>query len=930
MSYGAFFIQPPLPPFLLSRPHQQQVKEGGAITDSKGPRRTSSQPVSYHGPSSPPPHCSPSCPHRPPPSPIPPPPLISHKSRREVPSLIAKALIAHDPSLIQSTRRRKPGEKGEPREGGEEGEEEEVEEREEVGGEGGAGEKRGAPQSGPAAAVDADSIKADSIRALAGKRIQFLGLPEDGMGRKRSERRRRGSASGFDEILKDMEDGEKRAGGEEEEEETKVEEGETEDEAGAGGEEERVGDEEGEEGEEEEGEDEKEEAESSEDEDNVLLSKRPKALIGSAAAAAAAAAAARVRRGRRALESSQEEAESSEDEENVLLSKRQRALAAAAKVRRGQRSDRRQRGGGAARGGEMPREQEAQEEEWATGSQAAGGDGAMNLEGDQGAIVVPNSTAIAAGPVTGSALIGGATIASAAVGVEEKVELKEEAVREGVQLVLADDSFDGAEAIQWLQSRLKAAHASWTDAIARNSWQLLLMDGPDWPGRKGKKKGGKGKENGKKGKRRRGQEEEEEEEEGEGGEKEGDGGWGEVVHVDLSLVEELEDWDTVANDSMAQLLSGELSVAVSTLTRLMGAGESLETGARSGCWTLSACLHACCTREAHMLNSIPLCSVSSHPPALCLKHPDEADGCWRVPGDRGTQWLLHAVSMLSRMMAGESSCEYAGGRLQMVIVEERGGGGKGREGSEGREGGEEREGEGAREGGEERGGEGEEGGWEDGEEEGKGREGREKGEGGREDGEGEGMVIRACLGPRHKKRRGTGETGEVQQQGLNVHGGSEGEGNECGAGAAERERAQSAREKERWQGRMGGGGEFSEGEGIVLTARVKDVEGGVKGRVEQSIPLEEGGLEETGIRDDQGEGLEGDGRRDDEGSERLEKNESKETHAVSKEGVSSGEAQPLMPAVLGARSKRPASLAGGLDRAKRLRFAGLEEAREER
>ncbi|CAI7786015.1 unnamed protein product [Closterium sp. NIES-53] len=438
-----------------------------------------------------------------------------------------------------------------------------------------------------------------SVARLA-QRIQFLGLPEDGMGRKRSERRRRGSASGFDEILKDMEDGEKRAGGEEEEEETKVEEGETEDEAGAGGEEERVGDEEGEEGEEEEGEDEKEEAESSEDEDNVLLSKRPKALIGSAAAAAAAAAAAvaaaRVRRGRRALESSQEEAEISEDEENVLLSKRQRALAAAAKVRRGQRSDRRQRGGGAARGGEMPREQEAQEEEWATGSQADGGDGAMNLEGDQGAIVVPNSTAIAAGPVTGSALIGGATIASAAVGVEEKVELKEEAVREGVQLVLADDSFDGAEAIQWLQSRLKAAHASWTDAIARNSWQLLLMDGPDWPGRKGKKKGGKGKENGKKGKRRRGQEEEEEEEEGEGGEKEGDGGWGEVVHVDFPLVEELEDWDTVANDSMAQLLS-----------------------------------------------------------AFCLKHPDEADGCWRVPGDRGTQWLLDAVSMLARMLYEGSS-----------------------------------------------------------------------------------------------------------------------------------------------------------------------------------------------------------------------------------------------------------------------------------
>ncbi|CAI7890764.1 unnamed protein product [Closterium sp. NIES-53] len=110
-----------------------------------------------------------------------------------------------------------------------------------------------------------------SVARLA-QRIHFLGLPEDGMGRKKSERRRHGSASGFDEILKDMEDGEKRAGGEEEEEETKVEEGETEDEAGAGGEEERVGDEEGEEGEEEEGEDEKEEAESSEDEDNVLLS----------------------------------------------------------------------------------------------------------------------------------------------------------------------------------------------------------------------------------------------------------------------------------------------------------------------------------------------------------------------------------------------------------------------------------------------------------------------------------------------------------------------------------------------------------------------------------------------------------------------------------------------------------------------------------
>ncbi|CAI5530235.1 unnamed protein product [Closterium sp. Naga37s-1] len=232
----------------------------------------------------------------------------SHKSRRDMPSLIAKALIAHDPSLLHSTRRKKPGKEGEPREGGEEreegeegeeGGEGEVEEGEGVGEEGAAGEKRGAPQSDPAAAVDADSIKADSIRALAGK------------------------------------------------------------------------------------------------------------------------------------------AESSKDEENVLLSKRQRALAAAAKVRRGQRSDRRQKGGGAARGGEMLREQEAQEEEWATGSQAAGGDGAMNLEGDRGAIVVPNSTAIAAAPITGSVLIGGASIASAAVGVEERVELKEEAVREGVQAVLA-------------------------------------------------------------------------------------------------------------------------------------------------------------------------------------------------------------------------------------------------------------------------------------------------------------------------------------------------------------------------------------------------------------------------------------------------------------------------------------------------------------
>ncbi|GJP85640.1 hypothetical protein CLOP_g15756 [Closterium sp. NIES-67] len=43
--------------------------------------------------------------------------------------------------------------------------------------------------------------------------------------------------------------------------------------------------------------------------------------------------------------------------------------------------------------------------------------------------------------------------------------------------------------------------------------------------------------------------------------------------------------------------------------------------------------------------------------ALSLKHPDEADGCWRIPGDRGTQWLLHAVGMLAKMVCELTVCD---------------------------------------------------------------------------------------------------------------------------------------------------------------------------------------------------------------------------------------------------------------------------------
>ncbi|GJP55868.1 hypothetical protein CLOM_g14890 [Closterium sp. NIES-68] len=621
----------------------------------------------------------------------------------------------------------------------------------------------------------AAAIAREISKAMEGKfsaarisqRIQFLGLPEEGAGRKtRSARRRRGSG-GLDDILRDMDGSE---GGEE---------------GGEGGEEGEKGEEEREE-EEEEGEEEGEEREEGEE------------VLG---------------------EVEIEKEVESEDEENVLLSKRQRALAAAAKARRGCRTDR-QRGGGVTRGGEARREREIGGLEGpervtrggvAAGFEGDGDGGGMEAERDDFAIIAVDSsgrwtdsatimdgTGIGAG-ATGAAMGRSYTerglIESGAArrdsGGEDGVEIREEAVREGVQAVLADDAFDGAEAIRWLQSRLKAAHASWTDAIARNSWQLLLMDRPDSLGRKGKKTKKGGRKEGKEGKRKRGEEEEE-------GEEEGDGGWGEVVHVDFSLVEELEDWDTVANDSMALLLS-----------------------------------------------------------ALSLKHPDEADGCWRIPGDRGTQWLLHAVGMLAKMVAGgEEVCNDAVGMLEMAVGDAREGGEMG--GGGGGAGEEER---------------GDEGRHEEGRQGKKAKIGETKvceltvcDDSTAVDG-GEG-VMRGCLGPKHKRRK---ETGAVQA-GQNGHGWmSEKEGSVCG-GSVETEVGMEAGEEGR-------------------------------ARVDWEGKREHGSRKNNG----QGEGFEQDGV--------------SWRHEGSVEHASFPLPLPLMPGVLGARSKRSALVAdGGSERTKRVRF----------
>ncbi|GJP85639.1 hypothetical protein CLOP_g15755 [Closterium sp. NIES-67] len=183
--------------------------------------------------------------------------------------------------------------------------------------------------------------------ARISQRIQFLGLPEEGAGRKtRSARRRRGSG-GLDDILRDMDGSE---GGEEGGEGRGGREGRGGKRGGRGGG--RGGGEEREEGEE---------------------------VLG---------------------EVEIEKEVESEDEENVLLSKRQRALAAAAKARRGCRTDR-QRGGGVTRGGEARREREIGGLEGpervtrggvAAGFEGDGDGGGMEAERDDFAIIAVDSS----------------------------------------------------------------------------------------------------------------------------------------------------------------------------------------------------------------------------------------------------------------------------------------------------------------------------------------------------------------------------------------------------------------------------------------------------------------------------------------------------------------------------------------------------------